>query len=313
MADFKPLRRLHFSANTRSSFYASQRNPLDGQATDDEREAVASRDDDATALLALHQASLPAYVGSYRGAPRTPSTSDREPRDASGIMIKAYRFFPDDLRAAEDIVAGLDEPWHIGDIRTYTPMRIGSGDGEFITESGYHSSPTLWDALLQANGPIACLVEVSTPLSVSDSVAEPSAQISAVSKLVAAVDLRAELRRFACDCADRVRSLYEDRYPRDGRLRDAIAVARRFADAAASTEELQAALALVRDAADRAGGQARMAAFSAFGATLREAQDAALTAARSARWARDGRIAPGPERVWQRAHFDRLFAHLFAS
>jgi immunity protein 5 of polymorphic toxin system len=228
-------------------------------------------------------------------------------------MVRAYHFFPDDMRAAEDIVAGLDEPWRIGDTRRYTAVKIGSGDGEFITESGYQSSPTLWDALLQANGPIACLVEVSPPLSISNSCEEPSAQSSEVRTLIAAVDVRAELRRFACDCAERVLSLYEDLYPKDGRLRDAIAVARRFADAAASSAELQAALVSIRDAADVASGQARMAAFSAFGTTLREAHDAALTAARSAMWAVDGRTTPGPERVWQRAHFDQLFAHLFAS
>jgi hypothetical protein len=228
-------------------------------------------------------------------------------------MIRAYHFLPDDMRADEDIVAGLDEPWHIGDTRTYTPVKIASGDGEFITESGYHSSPTLWDALLQANGPVACLVEVSTPLSISNSVEGPVSQSSEVRTLIAAVYVRAELRGFACDCAERVLSLYDDLYPKDTRLRDAITVARHFANADASSAELQAALVSVRDAADVASGQVRMAAFSAFGTTLREAHDAALTAARSAMWAIDGRTTPGPERVWQRAHFDRLFANLFAS
>ena len=138
-------------------------------------------------------------------------------------------------------------------------------------------------------------------------------QSSEIRTLIAAVDVRAELRRFACDCAARVLSLYEDRYPKDGRLRAAIDAARRFAEGVASAEELQVALVLVREAADVASGQARLAAFSAFGTTLREAHDAALTAARSAMWALDGRTTPGPERVWQRAHFDQLFAHLFAS
>ncbi len=228
-------------------------------------------------------------------------------------MIKAYHFLPDDMRADEDIVAGLDEPWRIGDARKYTSVKIASGDGEFITESGYHSSKTLWDALMQANGPVACLVEVSTPLPSSDSTEGPSSQISEVRKLIAAVNVRCELRRFACDCAARVLSIYEDRYPNDGRLRQAIDVARRFARDDASANELQAALVLARDAADVASGQSRLAAFSAFGTTLRESQDAAITAARSAMWALDGRTTPGPERTWQRAHFDRLFAHLFAS
>jgi hypothetical protein len=228
-------------------------------------------------------------------------------------MVRAYHFLPDDMRADEDIVAGLDDPWRVGDTRSYKPVKIASGDGEFITESGYHSSKTLWDALMQANGPVACLVEVSTPLSSSDSAHGPSSQSSAVRTLIAAVDVRSELRRFACDCAERVLSIYEERYPRDDRPRHAIDAARRFASGEASAEELQAALAGVRNAADVASGQARMAGFSAFGAALREAHDAAITAARSAMWAVDGRTTPGPERVWQRAHFDQLFAHLFAS
>jgi hypothetical protein len=228
-------------------------------------------------------------------------------------MIKAYHFLPDDMRADEDIVAGFDEPWHIGDTRTYTSVKIDSGDGQFITESGYHSSQTLWDALMQANGPVACLVEVSLPLSGSDSAEGPSSQVSEIRKLIAAVDVRSELRRFACDCAERVLAIYEDLHPQDDRLRRAIDIARRFAEGGASLDELQAALVLAREAADVASGQARLAAFSAFGTTLRESQDAAITAARSAMWAIDGRTTPGPERTWQRAHFDQLFAHLFAS
>jgi hypothetical protein len=228
-------------------------------------------------------------------------------------MIRAYHFFPDDMRADEDIVAGLDEPWHIGDTRKYKSVKINSGDGEFITESGYHSSKTLWDALMHANGPVACLVEISEPLLNNGRAESATSQISEVRKLIAAVDVRSELRRFASDCAEHVLSVYEDRYPRDGRPRRAIDIARRFARDDATTNELQAALVLARDAAEVASGQARMAAFSAFGATLRESQDAAITAARSAMWAVDGRTTPGPERSWRRAHFDQLFAHLFAS
>lgn len=228
-------------------------------------------------------------------------------------MIRAYHFLPDDMRADEDIVAGIDEPWRIGDTRKYKPVKIAAGEAEFIAESGYHSSKTLWDALMQANGPVACLVEISEPL-ISDGSAEfASSRISEVRKSIAAVDVRSELRRFACDCAERVLSIYEGRYPNDDRLRRAIDVARRFARDDASANEQQAALVLARDAAEVAGGQARLAAFSAFGTTLRESQDAAITAARSAMWAIDGRTTLGPERTWQRAHFDQLFAHLFAS
>jgi hypothetical protein len=123
-------------------------------------------------------------------------------------MIRAYHFLPDDMRADEDIVAGIDEPWRIGDTRKYKPVKIAAGEGEFITESGYHSSKTLWDALMQANVPVACLVEISEPL-LSDGSAEfASSRISEVRKSIAAVDVRSELRRFACDCAERPSSRF---------------------------------------------------------------------------------------------------------
>src|SRR5579859_2136023 len=99
-------------------------------------------------------------------------------------MMKAYHFFPDDMRAEEDIVAGLDEPWRIGDTRKYISVKIASGDGEFITESGYHSSQTLWDALMQANVPVPGLAEVSTPLSTAGSAESASSQISEIRTLI---------------------------------------------------------------------------------------------------------------------------------
>jgi hypothetical protein len=74
---------------------------------------------------------------------------------------------------------------------------------------------------------------------------------------------------------------------------------------------LRAALILARDAADKASGLARVAAISAFGTAIPEAQDAALTAMRGARWAIDGKSPTGTERTWQRESFDLKFAHIF--
>ena len=62
-------------------------------------------------------------------------------------------------------------------------------------------------------------------------------------------------RLFACDCAERVLYLYEAQYP-DDRPRKAIEVARRYAEGAATREELAAAEA-ARDAAGDAAGAAR--------------------------------------------------------
>ena len=61
-------------------------------------------------------------------------------------------------------------------------------------------------------------------------------------------------RLFAADCAEHVLPIFEAAYPNDSRPREALAVARRFADGEATREELTAA----RDAASaaRAAGDA---------------------------------------------------------
>ena len=87
-------------------------------------------------------------------------------------MIRAYHFISDDMRSDEDIVAGRDQPWRLGETRIYVPVTLDAGDGEFITEAGYHSSPSLSDALMRADGPIACAVEISDPISVGGGAAE---------------------------------------------------------------------------------------------------------------------------------------------
>ena len=56
-------------------------------------------------------------------------------------------------------------------------------------------------------------------------------------------------RLFAADCAERVLSIFEKKRPNDGRVREAIAVARRFANGEATQEERAAARDAARDAA----------------------------------------------------------------
>ena len=81
-------------------------------------------------------------------------------------------------------------------------------------------------------------------------------------------------RLFACDCAERVLPIYERDYPGDMRPRDAIAVARRFANGEATSRELCAAEAAAGDAARAAAWDAAWAA----------AGDAARAAAGAAAW-----------------------------
>ncbi len=215
------------------------------------------------------------------------------------------------MRSDEDMVAGRDEPWRLGETRTYIPVRLDAGDGNFVTETGYHSSPSLWDAMMLADGPIGCAVEISDPISTGGDLEQGSFQISVSRKLIAAIDLSSELRLFACACAERVLAIFETAYPRDDRPRRAIDIALDYARRRATGQDLKAALIMARDAADKTSGLARVAAMSAFGTTILEAQDAALTAMRGARWAVDGKSTTGAERTWHREYFDRNFAHLF--
>jgi hypothetical protein len=91
-------------------------------------------------------------------------------------------------------------------------------------------------------------------------------------------------RYIACDCAESVLSVFETLRPNDSRPRDAIAVARRFADGQATADERAAA----RDAAGAAGDAARDAA----GAAARDAAGAAARdAAGAATWAAAGAAA----------------------
>lgn len=103
----------------------------------------------------------------------------------------------------------------------------------------------------------------------------------------------------------------ETAYPRDDRPRRAINIARDYARQGATTKDLGAALILARDAADKASGLVRIAAISAFGTAIPEAQDAAVTAMRGAARAVDGKSATGTERAWHREYFDWKFARLF--
>ena len=64
------------------------------------------------------------------------------------------------------------------------------------------------------------------------------------------------LRHFACDCAERVLPLFKEERPDDKRPRQAIEMARRFAEGFATMEELSAAGAAAGAAARAAAGAA---------------------------------------------------------
>lgn len=176
--------------------------------------------------------------------------------------MKGFHFLQADMTTD----SGDEAPWEIGEKRTIAdPSKI------VLCEYGYHSSPSLWDALPYACGPMACLVEISKPIAVDDEANRRKA-VSASRKLIKAVNIDRELRLFACDCAERVLHIYE-RDNTSKAPRQAIEVARRFANGKATKKELDAA-------GDAAG-------------------DAAWDAARAA------------EVKWQRQHFDKMFSDIF--
>jgi len=96
-------------------------------------------------------------------------------------------------------------------------------------------------------------------------------------------------RLFACDCAEHVLPIFEQKNPGDKRPRKAIEVSRRYANGEATREELDAAGA----AAEAAAGDAAEAA----------AEAAAGDAAWYAAWAAAGDAAWYAERDWQKERF----------
>lgn len=149
--------------------------------------------------------------------------------------IVGYHFLRNDMTAA----SGSEPPWTVGEERTY--------DGPItLCESGYHWSPSWYDALGYAQGNMACLVEVSPPVARDD-----AKGVSRSRKLLVAVNVAPELRLWACDCAER--ALLRERewgWEPDARSWQAIAVARGYAVGAATQDKLAAAWAASDAASD---------------------------------------------------------------
>lgn len=125
-------------------------------------------------------------------------------------------------------------------------------------------------------------------------------------------------RLFAADCAEQVLPLFERDRPDDDRPRQAIAVARAYADGAATRAELHAAGdaawaaagAAAGDAAWHAAGDARAAwaaRHAAWDAWAAWAAWHAAWNARAAAWAAAGDAAWDAARAWQR---ERLQAYI---
>ena len=199
----------------------------------------------------------------------------------NGKTLKQYHWLREDMTAG----SGEEPAWRVGEERTV--------EGKLsLRERGYHSSPTLWQALEYAPGPVACLVEVSEP-----AYHDNSKQVSRGRRLLCAANVERGLRLFASDCAERplLREREAGREP-DRRSWAVISVARRYADGQASDQELDAA----HDAAHAAAEATAEAAYATYAATY-AAYAAAYAAAKATAYA-----AYAAEREWQRWRFDEL-------
>jgi len=217
--------------------------------------------------------------------------------------MKAYHFLKDNMKSGE----GQEKAWTIGEERTI------KGEVELCVR-GYHSSPSWYDALNYAPGPIACLVEIPKQGTIKDT----NKSVSPKRRLVDCRNAEQVLRIWACDCAERA---LKKAKIKDERSWNAIKVARLYSDDKATREELATARSAARAAAwsdtrSAARAAARDAAWSdtksaawdaawsvAWSATRSATSDVAWSATRSATW--------DAEVKWQKRHLNKLMNELF--
>ena len=177
--------------------------------------------------------------------------------------IKAWHFVADDRMLAHQ--PGLE----------VVPGYIYSEDGPIVVcESGLHGSRKLRDALTYAPGSYLCRVEMWGDVTEYD-----DKLVARHRHVIAAKDVSAELRLWACWCVRQKWHLLTDE-----RSRNAVDVAERFARGEATQEALVAAWG----AANAAWGAANAASATqraACAAAKAAAWGAPLSAARDAAWA----------------------------
>lgn len=139
--------------------------------------------------------------------------------------MKAYHFLKADMTAG----IGKEPAWTVGEERAWK----GRGKPK-LCKRGYHWSPSWYDALLYASGPVACIVEVSDAVEQDD-----TKGVSYICKLIAARNSERELRLWTCEYAERVliQEREAGREP-DSRSWRLIEAARAYTDEATTAEEL---------------------------------------------------------------------------
>jgi len=106
--------------------------------------------------------------------------------------MRAYFFLRRNMKRG----GNLATPWRKGETRVWK----AESDYERLYQRGYYSSPTWFDALIYASGPIACIVNVSKPTWKN---IFGSRQASSICTLVDFKDAAPVLYPFICECAER--------------------------------------------------------------------------------------------------------------
>jgi len=277
------------------------------------------------------RARIAAMLERFRKDPELANClSDRHRRIAAFAIwlqrqnkARAYRFLPTDMTGK------FRGPWQVGEMRSVAQRPRWWDD--------FSSSPTLWEALQCAKGPVACLFEVSGYRHERRNERGAREGFSNSCKLLAASDISRELRSFAADCAERALRVFEHAHPEDHRARRAVEAARALALGAISAAEARAESLPARIASALSDGRPlkeQFALLSVLSAVEPDAgiaaRDAAKQTASTASWAfspfessefaaasEKGAALPifllamspdagEAEREWQRNHFSEL-------
>ncbi len=178
----------------------------------------------------------------------------------------------------------------VGNRRAYVDGKVEHHRGSVEPcVSGLHASPTPWDALQYAPGPLLSLVEIPDDALPHGSPVDK--YVASWRRRIFTIDISKELRLFACDVAEEALNReVQCGNAVDERSRAAIEVARRYAQQQATEKELAAAPHAAR------------------GAALAAAWGAALATARGTGWAAGWAVAEDVHKQ----RFNALMQPLFA-
>jgi hypothetical protein len=224
--------------------------------------------------------------------------------------MRAFHFIRKDFRSDDDRIS---TPWQIGEMRTYTPFSYDFGDGETHWQHGYQSSPSLWEAFLNSDGPVACLVDVSEPVH-READEQGARNFSLTRKLIAARNLEVEMRHFAIACAEYAIRRADAGLVDDRDVQDLLQKARQqFASAPSSREPNEVFRAGLELASQNPGVRGRALCIAA-SANYPDPEDSSLLVVETARdLARIAGLDEGAERRSLQVFFEATFTQLLTA